>query len=208
MRIVGLSFAILAVAALSARANVGDQWILGIDHLDNPGAFTDEGAGTGFVGAQSSGSPALAGHAVFHASAGAEGVTRVYWDLDGVSVNNGNPVPPEAELYTIEFWGIPDGGHNSWQPVESQFNGAAGETFPIEPGIPWAGQFGTNHQYISADGQDNNVFNPEGPGPRAPESAAFGAGGNGIYMWLKAGSWLYSKWDFPFPIDRSWSAFP
>jgi hypothetical protein len=25
-------------------------------------------------------------------------------------------------------------------------------------------------------------------------------------MWLTSGSWLYAKWDFPFPVDRSWSA--
>jgi hypothetical protein len=25
-------------------------------------------------------------------------------------------------------------------------------------------------------------------------------------MWLTSGSWLYAKWDFPFEIDRAWSA--
>jgi hypothetical protein len=25
-------------------------------------------------------------------------------------------------------------------------------------------------------------------------------------MWLTRGSWTYAKWDFPFEIDRAWSA--
>ena len=203
MRVVGLSLAILAVGALQAMAAPGDQWILGIDHIDNQGAFTTY-AGAGYSGVQSSGNASFTGNA--YGISGNDGVARVYWDLDGLSVNNGNPVPSSTELYTLEFFGTTEAGHNGFDPVESQFHGAGGETFPIEPSIPWAGEFGTNHEYIAADGTDDGQFHPLGSGPHTPDSASFTAGSNGIYMWLTAGSWLYAKYDFPFAIDRSWSA--
>jgi hypothetical protein len=97
-----------------------------------------------------------------------------------------------------------------WQPVESQFRGLQGEQYPNEPLIPWAGQFGTNHQWIGSTGRDTgdwHVMDNDGEGgPQAPFTADFNTPGDGMYMWLRAGSWLYAKWDFPFAIDRSWSA--
>ena len=39
-----------------------------------------------------------------------------------------------------------------------------------------------------------------------PDSDDYNAGPFGFYMWMKAGSWLYAKWDFGDAIDRSWSA--
>ena len=201
MRIVGIAVAILALAVVPALGAPGDQWILGIHHLDNAGVFTIE-PGVGYNGPVSSGDPTYFGNAALRNGGPSEGVTRVYWELSGLSVNNGASLPATTELYTIEFWGVPDSGHNSWQPVESQFNGAGGETFPIEPGIPWAGQSGTNHQYIAADGTDVADWFQLGPGPQADTNAP----ADGTMMWLKSGSWLYAKWDFGFAIDRSWSA--
>jgi hypothetical protein len=195
--------AVVGFYAMPAPAYVGDQWILGIHHINNEGSFTSY-AGGGYAGPQSSGAAAYVGNS--YGRGGTDGVARVYWELSGNAVNTGHPVPSETHLYQVEFYGTTETGHNSWQPVESQFNGAAGETFPIEPGIPWAGEFGTNHQYGAADGADDGNWHVSGPGPHTPASADFNAPGNGVFMWLKSGSWLYSKWDFPFEIDRSWSA--
>ncbi len=201
MRTVAASLMILSLVALPALGAPGDQWILGIHHLDNAGVFTIE-PGVGYAGPVSSGNAAYFGNAAQRSGGPSEGVTRVYWELSGLAVNSGAALPATTELYTVEFFGVPDGGHNSWQPVESQFNGAAGEGFPIEPGIPWAGQFNTNHQYIAADGTDDGLWHILGPGPQADTTAP----ADGTMMWLKSGSWLYAKWDFGFAIDRSWSA--
>jgi hypothetical protein len=198
MRVVGLSLAILAMGALSAMAAPGDQWILGIDHINNQGSFTQY-VGGGYLGPQSSGNVAYVGSS--WGRGGTDGVARVYWELSGLS-NNLTLPPATAELYRVEFYGTTEVGHNNWQPVESQFNGAAGEGFPIEPGIPWPGQFGTNHQYIAADGADDGQWHVLGPGPQADSNPP----ADGTMLWLKSGSWLYSKWDFPFAIDRTWSA--
>jgi hypothetical protein len=184
-------------------AAIGDQWILGIHQLQNPGFFTQY-PGVGYAGPQSSGSGLYTSDG--YGGVGPDGSARVIWELSGNSVNNGTPVPTSTELYTIEVYGVRDTGRNDWQPVESQFNGAGGETYPIEPNIPWIGQFGTNHQYIGSDGADSGLWLTTGTGPQAPVSNEFNAGGNGSYMWLTSGSWLYAKYDFPWSINRSWSA--
>jgi hypothetical protein len=194
---------LLGLAATPANANIGDQWVLQIDHLDNTGFFTLQ-PGTGYAGAFSSGNAAFTGTSVL--GNGNNGVARVYWELSGLSVNTARPVPTTTEQYTLEFYDPTDTGHNGFDPVESQFHGAGGEEFPIDAHIPWAGQFGTNHQFIARDGADTGTFLSLGPGPQAPVSDDFNAPGNGDRMWLTSGSWLYAKWDFPFPVDRSWSA--
>ena len=202
--VAAVSSAILVFAAAPATAEVGDQWILQIDHLDNAGAFTLQPA-TGYAGAFSSGNAAFTGTSVLGPAS--DGVARVYWVLSGISVNGQlNLVPTTTELYSLEFYDPTDNGHNGFNPVESQFHGAGGEEFPIDNHIPWAGQFGTNHQFIARDGADSGTFLPLGPGPQAPESPDFNAPGNGNFMWLTSGSSLYAKYNFPFAIDRSWSA--
>lgn len=196
--------ALVGFTPSQAEAAYGDQWVLQIHHLDNSGAFTLQ-PGTGYAGAFSSGNAAYSGLSALGPST--DGVARVYWELSGLAVNTGNPVPATTEQYTLEFYAPTDVGHNGFNPVESQFKGAAGETFPVEPLIPWNGQFGTNHQYVAADSQDpGGVFLPLGPGPQAPVDETLAAAGNGSRMWLTSGSWLYAKYNFPFPIDRSWSA--
>src|SRR3989304_2828544 len=118
--IAAISLAILGLAASPAAALQGDVWILGIDHINNAGSFTTYG-GAGYAGPQSSGAAGFVGDAYGRSTAG--GVPRVYWELSGLSVNYGNPVPALAELYLVEFYGTTEAGHNDWQPVESQFNG-------------------------------------------------------------------------------------
>jgi hypothetical protein len=184
---------------MPAMAYVGDQWILGIHHINNEGSFTSY-AGAGYAGPQSSGNATYTGNA--YGRAGTDGTARVYWELSGDSVNTGRPVPSDTHLYRVEFFGTTEAGHNNWQPVESQFHGAGGEEFPMDAHIPWGGQFGTNHQYIAADGADDGLWHVLGPGPQADTNAP----ADGTMLWLTSGSWLYSKWDFPFAIDRTWSA--
>lgn len=186
MRKTMLALAVLGFIATSAMAAPGDSWILPIDHL-NGGGWTE------FPGAGYGGASAWQG-------AGMDGVRRVYWALNNAGI------PASTELYTIQVYVPQVPGNMDWQPVESQFNGAAGEAWPTDPGIPWAGMWGTNHEYVGSDANVPAAWNPTGAGPHSPETADFNAGANGIYMWLKAGSWLYAKWDFGWPITRTWSA--
>jgi hypothetical protein len=119
-------------------------------------------------------------------------------------------VPGTTELYSIEFFDATAGG-NGWQPIESQIRGVNGENFPNDALIPWAGSFGTNHQYIASEGTAGTAgqWKSTGPGPHTPANDTVAAPDNGIYMWLgghTSASWLYAKWDFGFNLDRAHSA--
>lgn len=175
--------ALVALGSLPAVAYIGDTYILPIHHRDGGGWVEYPGAGYGGTSAWGASGP--------------DGVRRVYWELSGA--------PATTELYIIEAF-APTAGGTNWQPIESQFKGVNGETYPMEPLIPWAGAWGTNHQYIGSEGDLSGTWKATGPGPHTPESADYNAGANGIYMWLTNGSWLYAKWDFGWPINRSWSA--
>jgi len=178
---------LLSAGSIPAHANfVGEQWIL-------PIAYTQDGTFTTIAGGGYNGSDALE-----HTTTGAGDIARIYWKFDASDID------PTAQLYTIQ-WFNPATGGQDWQPIESQFNGSAGETYPIEPGIPWAGAASTNHEYIGASGSNAGAFIAAGPGPHTPEGAAYNAGANGTYMWLKQNSWLYAKWDYSFTIDHAWS---
>jgi hypothetical protein len=125
---------------------------------------------------------------------------RIYWKLGN------STIPETAELYSIEFHD-PDVGGNDSQPIESMFNGTA-EPWPIEPDIPWSGNFGVNHQALQTHGSDDtrDSFVAAGPGPQAPESEDYYAGPNGTYMWLKRGSRVFATWDvIEMTISRAWS---
>jgi hypothetical protein len=193
--------AVLAVLMLAgtARANPGDSWIL-------PIAFTQGGGWTTLTGAGYNGTDAMQ-------ASGMDGVRRIYWKLDPslLSVGTGNLMPAGTTLYTIS-WYRPSSGAANWQPIESQISGSAGEVWPIDSNIPWVGAFGSNHEYIGADGGTPGTWVAAGPGPHTPESADYNAGANGIYMWLKntgnmdTSSWLYAKWDYGWSIDHAWSA--
>ncbi len=179
---------VLAMAAMPAWGAPGDWWILPIDRLD--GGFTTH------AGAGLDGTDAKEGN-------GADGVRRVWWNTNNVYQSSGGAMPGDAQLFTVEAWGATAGAQD-WQPIETQYNGYPGDAFPIEPNIPWAGQFGTNHQYLGSGGTPG-AWQQHGPGPQGPVDATFTAAGNGLYMWMTGGSVLYAKWDFPFAINRSWS---
>jgi len=188
-----MSGVVLVCLAATAMAVPGETWILPIHHRDG-GGWT-EYPGAGYDGTSAWGANTM------------DGVRRVYWELSGTG-SMGNAVPGTTELYTIEVFGATAGG-TAWQPVESQIKGVDGETYPMEPMIPWDGAYGTNHQYVGSDGSNDGAWHSTGPGPHTPESAAQDAGPGGIYMWLGghgSPSWLYAKWDYGWAIDRSWSA--
>jgi hypothetical protein len=176
-----------AVLLTAAAASNAASWILPVDHLN--GSFT-EIPGGGYYGASA------------YDGNGIDGVRRVYWSLQNTLSGS---VPTGVHLYSIRVF-VPTSGGTDWQPIESQFNGIIGETYPIEPGIPWNGLYGTNHEYIGSDAFTPGSWQATGPGPHTPETADQAAGGNGTLMWLKDTSWLYAKWDFGWPIHRSWSA--
>lgn len=175
---------LMLVCALSPAFawQYGDSWILPI--ADRQGGGWNELAGAGYNGTSA-----------WQAS-GADGVRRIYWKLDQPDM------PASTELWLIEAYG-PTAGAGDWQPIESQFNGSAGEQWPMEPGIPWAGQWGTNHQYAGSDSQPGQ-WKMAGPGPQMPSGVY--PPNDGQAMYLKGGSWLYAKWDFGWSINRSWSA--
>jgi len=179
--------------AVTAMAAPGDTWILPIDHTEGGGLNVVAGIGW-------NGTDALQG-------AGMDGVRRVYWNTLNIAQASGAAsLPTSTEQYTIEYF-RPNGGTHAWQPIESRFNGGT-ETFPIEPNIPWAGEYGTNHQYIGAwDGGTNGAWVNAGPGPHTPQDATYNClGDSGIYMWLTQGSQLYVKWDYGWSIDNTVSA--
>jgi hypothetical protein len=214
VRTFALSLIVVALPSLSAMAAKNDVWILGIDHIDNQGAFTTyAGAGYGsasYPGPQSSGFPQFVGNAYYFN--GFDGVARIHWQLSGNAIVNGqatgNPVPSTTELYKIDFFGTNAPGRNDWQPIEGDFNGSAPGTGEglNDAAIPWAGEFGTNHQYIAADQKTVGAFHSTGPGPHTPSSDSYNAASNGIYMWLTSGSSLYAKWNFSGGLGKSWSA--
>lgn len=212
MRLVALSLAIAALSASPAMATIGDTWILGIDHIDNS-AFFQTFTGAGYSGPQSSGSAQYVGNAYgppisCYPGNCKSGDARIFWSLSGLSTN-GHSLPTTTELYSVKFYGTSQPSNNDWQPIEVDFNGPGpgnGES-QFDPNIPWAGQFGTNHQWIGADAKTPGVFVSTGPGPQAPKSAAYNASGfDGTYMWMNSGSWLYAKWNFSGDTRRSWSA--
>ena len=192
---------VLTATTPAARGNPGDSWILPVANLQGGGWTTYTGAGY-------NGSDA-------YGAFGMDGVRRVYWKLDPglLSEGTGNPMPGGLTLYTIS-WYRPTTGAADWQPIESQIGGSAGEIWPVDPLIPWAGMWGTSHEYIGADGGAGapGTWLATGPGPHTPESADFNAGPNGIYMWLNVAgngdtsSWLYAKWDYGWNIGHTWSA--
>ncbi len=176
--------AVLAVSASPALAGIGDWWVMPIDRIDNQGFFTTHaGAGLG-------GTDAYEGN-------GQDGVARIWWDTNNVSSSSGAAMPATLESFTVEAWG-PTAGALDWQPIQVQINGYNGPVnFPIDPEIPWAGQFGTNHEWIGG-GATAGQWSQHGPGPQTHDGLA--------EVYIKDGSVLYAKWDFGFPINRSWSA--
>lgn len=182
------AFVLMVLAATGmAFATPGDSWVL-------PVAWTQDGSFTVYPGAGGEGTDAYQGN--FPASS----IARLYWTTVGTSM------PSSTELYAIEYY-QPDQGPTAWQPIESQFNGSAGETFPMEPGIPWAGAYGTNHQYTGSYGQSAPGWYTVSDN-HCPNSADYNAptGPGGIYMWLKNGSYLYAKWDFGWAINNTLGA--
>ncbi len=193
----------LVVASLPcavAMAAPGETWILMIDHFDSGGSQYPgwiEYPGAGYAGTSAWSHDGWAGD-----------ISRIYWTLDGIG-SMGHQPPTTTEMYKIEFfYPTAIGAPGDWQPIESRFRGEGGEQWPIEPLIPWAGAWGTNHQWIGSEFRGNTpgTWAPTGPGPQVPESAAYNAGPNGEAMWLTRRSQLYVKWDFGWEIERTWSA--
>lgn len=185
--------AALGFCAAPAFAAVGDWWILPVDRLDQN--FTTH------VGAGYDGTDAYEGNA-------AHGQRRVWWNTNNVYDSSpGAAYPTGPELFTVEFWS-PNVGPGDWQPIEVEYNGYVGDAFPMEPNIPWNGQFGTNHQWLGSEFGPRNQWIGTGPGPQGPNSTdpdAPGDAPDSIYMWMTGGSVLYAKWDYPWDINRSWS---
>jgi len=194
MRVSWLSLPIMSLVALPALAAPGDQWILPVHHTLGP---INTYPGIGYQGGNAYGRD------------GFDGEARIFWELSGNSINSNTPFPTTTQLYSFEYFGPTTGpSSNTYHVVEVDFNGSAEGTgeAQVDPLIPWAGQFGQNHQWIKAEGGMDGQWHTLGPGPQSPASNSYNAAGNGFYMWAKADSWLYAKWNLPFTVNRRWSA--
>lgn len=170
-----LILAIVLLVALSSAA-MAREWI-GTLSLQGDGWTTVSGAGYG-------GSDAYNGSTI-------NGVRRGVWSFDF------SDMPTTAFKAYIYAYG-PTGGAHNWQPIEVIFNGTAGDVWPIDPNIPWTGQYGTNHQYLGNDWNGNGTWTKSGPGPQGPEGAD--------WVYVKKGSQLFVKWDFGWAINNTISA--
>lgn len=185
MKRVIIACGLVAMLAGSATAGIGDWWVLPIDRLD--GSFTT------YAGAGYDGTDAKEG-------SGMDGSRRVWWNTANVYASSGAAFPAAVEDYTIEAYLATEGELN-WQPVQVQLNGYHGAiNFPMEPEIPWAGKYGTNHEWLGSEGPGAGTWKALGAGPHAHPDAE-----DGVSMYMKAGSVLYAKWDYTWPITRSWS---
>ena len=133
------TFLVAVMMGHTAKGYPGDQWILPIHHVDSCGSGCTVFPGEGYDGTD-----AVEGW-------GWDAARRVYWALNGLSLTTSNVVPTTTEQYTIE-WFQTTVGASDWQPIESQFRGVDGEIYPYDPKIPWAGAYGTSHQWIGAEG--------------------------------------------------------
>jgi len=146
-----------------------------------------------------------------YSSGGAGNIQRAWWEL---SVENCIPVghsdlfPVKPALYHVFQWSpsvMPEGiTYWDWLPIECNINGReANEQGPglwNIPFIPWSGAYGQNHQWIGMDFPYGvgGVWIQAGPGPQAPANPTCAAPGNGLHMWMKRNSALWTKWDFGF----------
>ena len=189
MRKALMVFGVLAMVTTPALGAIGDWWVLPVDRLDGdftvyPGCGYDCGSGPTDC----------------YEGSGMDGVRRVWWNTDNSCESSGAAMPANLEEFTIEAFGCTSGGQD-WQPIQVQINGYHGPlNWPIDPEIPWAGQFGTNHEWVGSNGVPNGAWNPTGPGPQVHPD------GNGSTPFIKAGSVLYAKWDFGWPITRTWDS--
>lgn len=191
MRLARLGFltaAVVAAVALSSGSakawSYGDAWIITSYELQGSN-WTREG----------NGGPGPGGGAVYHWTAGFDGVTRVIWRFDN-SVHMGD-APTSAELFKVWTW-VPKNDANpftAYNPIEVSFDGVTFEEGSINPNIPWAGQFGTNHQWLNRNLNNDGKWVPAGPGPQSPEPGL---------VYAKAGSFFYAKSNYGFygPNDR------
>ncbi|MBN1490732.1 MAG: phosphodiester glycosidase family protein [Phycisphaerae bacterium] len=193
MRQAILCCAVVAMIAMPVWAAPGDWWILPIDRTES-GPFTTV-PGIGYAG----------GDGLRH-SGSASDISRIYWRLNhSVERSVGAVLPDEFQLFKIEWWdGTPTA--DAWQPLESRINGERDDIWPIDPEIPWVGNYGTNHQVLGASGLAGpGQWRLAGPGPRSPEMPYYNAGPGGIWMWLDKDSAVFAKWDFGWSIDRTWA---
>lgn len=178
--------ALLAGVAGSAHAwQYGDAWIISEYTLENAQDWNREG----------NGGPGPAGGSAYHWTSGFDGVTRVKWHFDD-SVHHGD-APTTAELFEVWTWVPNSDTHpfNAYNPIEVSFDGVADEEGGVNPNIPWAGMFGTNHQWLDRQQANQGAWVKAGPGPQSPEPGL---------VYAKAGSYFFAKSNYGFygPSDN------
>lgn len=180
--------AVALVAGMAGSAGAwqyGDAWIISEYTLMNAQDWSREG----------NGGPGPAGGSAYHWTSGFNGETRVVWNFDE-SVHHGD-APASAELFEVWTWVPKSDAHpfNAYNPIEVAFDGVLNqwEEGSMNPNIPWAGQFGTNHQWLNRNQANQGDWVLAGPGPQSPEPGL---------VYAKAGSFFFAKSNYGFYTDN------
>lgn len=170
-----LVMAMVLLVALSGAA-MANAWIVGAPTEFNGNNWVTQ-TGAGYNG----------GDAYSHNGTAGD-IARAYWQFDFSDMSDA------AFLANVWVYIPTAGTMTGYQPVEVLYSGAD------ENGNPWAGQYGTNHQWIAKDWNSGAAgsWMQLGPGPQTPD------GGSQVYV--KKGSKLFVKFDFPWAINNTVSA--
>lgn len=132
-------------------------------------------------------------------SSNQDAVRRARWFFDA-SVHGGD-APAAAEKFKVEIWVAPAHA-NVWQPIEVSFDGLNDEEATNNPNIPWAGQFGTNHQWIGVSQANQGAWVSAGPGPQTDGGGDFVWAKGGSYFWVKTFPWYDGSSEYGFSAIR------
>lgn len=89
-------------------------------------------------------------------------------------------MPAGAHPYNIYQWN-PSANSTQWHVVDVAADGTMGNNpdHSFATGIPWAGQFGTDHQYLQNPQNNDGGWVKLGPGPQSDSTLD---GGSGVWM--------------------------
>jgi hypothetical protein len=182
--------AVMVVATVgSALAwSYGDSWVIPLDPNKNQngqaglqGAWNLETTG----GAAENG-----GQYWWNAGYESTRIARYFFDA---SITGGD-APTSAEMFLIETW-VPAAHANAYNVIQVSFDGLTSEEATNNPNIPWAGQYGTNHQWLNRHQENQGAWVSAGPGPQSD--------GGGSFVWAKQGSYFYvATYGFYGPTDE------
>ncbi|MCC6484257.1 MAG: PEP-CTERM sorting domain-containing protein [Armatimonadetes bacterium] len=193
LSIIGTAAAAAALLSLSTSAgawNYGDSWVIpldpqksqnGLSGLPGPGWNFEATGGYGGGG--------------YYWADGFDSIRQARWFFDA-SVTGGD-APTTAEKFLVETW-VPAEHANVYSVIEVSFDGLGDEGGTNNPNIPWAGQYGTNHQWLDRHQANQGGFVQAGPGPQSPgvwNGIGYVYAKQGSYFWMSGGMGFYKPGD-------------